>query len=128
MLARRVPGPSLRFVQLGMPAADRAVIEKFDSARDALTLFSEAYRRGGEGVVDDYAALGRPWGFDAREVTVPLWCWHGSADNIVPLRHSEELVERVPDARLITWPGAGHLGVIERAGEVLDGILEMTGE
>ena len=41
---------------------------------------------------------------------------------MVPLRHSEELVARVPNAQLTVWPGEGHLGTVAHAGEILDAL------
>ena len=58
------------------------------------------------GAVADYALLARGRGTcRSSEITVPVHCWHGTADTLVPLAHTEALVERLPDARLTTWPG-----------------------
>ena len=50
----------------------------------------------------------------------PVSVWHGSADTMVPLRHSQELVARLPDATLTVWAGEGHLATVTHIGEVLD--------
>ena len=125
--ARRVPSLALRFAEADLAPADRDVLARnFSSPRAALRLFTQAFLRSGAGVVDDYAALARPWGFAVEEVAVPVGCWHGTLDSLVPLRHSEQLVARLPQARLVRWPGEGHLAIIERGGEVLDGLLELS--
>ena len=80
---------------------------------------------GAGGVVDDYAALGRGWGFAVEDITVPVHCWHATDDPIVPVQHSEELARRIPGARLTRWDGAGHLAIVDRIGEVLD-VLTMV--
>jgi pimeloyl-ACP methyl ester carboxylesterase len=49
-------------------------------------------------------------------------CWHGTADTLVPLAHTEELVARLPNARLTTWPGEGHLAFVAHVDDVLDDI------
>lgn len=120
--SRVAPKTSLRFGRIEMSAADRAVMEKFPSAKAALALFTQSCRRGAAGVVDDYAALGRPWGFDVEEIRVPVHCWHASADPIVPMHHSEELVRRIPGAQFSQWDGEGHLAIIDRIDEVFDAL------
>ncbi len=124
--ARVAPHVSLRFAQIEMSAADRAVMAQFPSARAALAVFTQSVGRSAAGVVDDYAALGRPWGFSVEEISVAVHCWHGTTDPIVPLRHSDELVRRIPGARLSRWRGEGHLAIVEHVGEVLDALTETT--
>jgi pimeloyl-ACP methyl ester carboxylesterase len=46
--------------------------------------------------------------------------FHGDADTMVPLRHSEELARRVPGSTLSVWPGEGHLGTITHVDDILD--------
>lgn len=125
-LARVAPRVSVWFARREMAPPDRAVVARYPSARAAVALFTEAFSGGGAGIVDDYAALSRPWGFDVTEIRVPVHCWHATADRVVPLDHSRALHERVPRAGLTTWDGEGHLAVILRSGEVLDGLLELT--
>jgi pimeloyl-ACP methyl ester carboxylesterase len=121
--ARVAPRTSLRFAQIEMSAADRVVMAKFPSARAALAMFTQSCRHGATGVVDDYAALGRPWGFPVEQISVPVRCWHASADRIVPIRHSDELVRRIPGAQLSRWGDEGHLAIIDHVGEVLDALM-----
>jgi pimeloyl-ACP methyl ester carboxylesterase len=122
--ARFAPRTSLRFAQIEMSAADRTVMAEFPSARAALAVFTQSVRRSAAGVVDDYAALGRPWGFPVEEISIPIHCWHATTDPIVPLRHSDELVRRIPGARLSRWVGEGHLAIVGHVGEVLDALAE----
>jgi len=124
--SRLAPGTSLRFAQIEMSAPDRAVMAEFPSARAALAVFTQSCRHGGAGVVDDYAALGRPWGFPVEKITVPVHCWHATSDNIVPLRHTDELVRRIPGAQRTLWEGESHLAIVDHVGEVLDALLEVA--
>jgi pimeloyl-ACP methyl ester carboxylesterase len=120
--ARVAPLTSLRFAQIEMSTADRAVMAQFPSARAALAMFTQSCRHGAAGVVDDYAALGRPWGFPVEQISVPVRCWHASADRVVPIRHSDELVRRIPGAQLSRWDDDGHLAIVDHVGEVLDAL------
>jgi pimeloyl-ACP methyl ester carboxylesterase len=116
----------LRFAQIEMSVPDRAVMAEFPSARAALAVFTQSCRRGTRGVVDDYAALGRAWGFAVEDISVPVHCWHATTDPVVPLRHTNELVRRIPGARFSHWDDEGHLAIIGHAGEVLDALMELA--
>jgi pimeloyl-ACP methyl ester carboxylesterase len=124
--ARRFPRPALHSVRRALPASDRAVLDRFTSPSAALAVFTRAVSPGAGGVVDDYAALARPWGVDVGAITVPVRCWHGEGDTTVPARHSEELVARVPGASLVRWETDGHLAIVDRVGEVLDWLADHT--
>ena len=99
---------------------------KFPSARAALAAFTQSCKRGARGVVDDYVALARPWGFPVEKIAVPVHIFHATTDRIVPMRHSDELARRIPGARFSKWDGEGHLAIIEHVGEVLDVLKETT--
>jgi len=122
--ARFAPKTSARFAQVEMIDADRAVMAKFPSARAALAVFSQSCLHGAGGVVDDYAILGRPWGFAVEEITVPIHCWHATADKVVPIHHTHELVHRIPGAQLTSWVDEGHLAIVDRVGEVFDTLAQ----
>ena len=124
--SRLAPRTSLRFAQIEMSAPDRAVMAEFPTARAALAVFTQSCRHGAAGVVDDYAALGREWGFAVEEIAVPVHCWHGTDDQIVPLRHTDELVRRIPGTQLTQWDGEGHLAIVDRVGEVLDALMDIA--
>ncbi len=124
-ISRLAPKTSLWFGAIEMSASDRAVMAEFPTARAALAMFTQSCASGAHGVVDDYAALGRPWGFAVEEITVPVHCWHATSDPIVPLRHTDELVRRIPGAEVTHWEGGGHLAIIDRVDEVFDALLEV---
>lgn len=122
--ARVTPRVALWSARSGLIESDRAVMGSLGSPREALALFTQALAHSSAGVVADYALLARPWHVNLGDITVPVRCWHGTADTLVPLAHTEELVARLPNAQLTTWPGEGHLAFIAHVGEVLDGIAE----
>jgi len=124
--ARFLPTLSFRFALQELSDPDREIMRQFPSERDALVLFTEAVTRGTHGVVADYVAQSQPWGFAVEDIRVPLHCWHGTDDRTVPVRHSEELVARVPGAQLTLWEDAGHLALVERIGEVLHSLSDLA--
>jgi pimeloyl-ACP methyl ester carboxylesterase len=121
--SRIAPKSSFRFLESDLTPADRAVMAEFPSPRAALAVFVQSCRQGAQGIVDDYGALGRPWGFAVEHITVPIHCWHATDDQIVPIHHTDELLRRIPGAGLTRWAGEGHLAIVHRIGEVFDALL-----
>jgi pimeloyl-ACP methyl ester carboxylesterase len=130
-LARLVLAPTARLARVSPRSAkksfakqlsepDQQVLNDFEDPAEAMALFTQAFLNGTRGVVDDYSALARPWGIDLSAVSVPVCIFHGDADQMVPLRHSQELARRLPHAEMVTWAGAGHLGAVTHVADVLD--------
>ncbi len=120
--ARISPKIAMRSFEQQLDESDREVVLGLGPPNEVMALFTQAFLRGAYGVVADYAAIARPWGFDVEIIESPLHLFHGDADTMVPLRHSEELAKRVPTAQLTVWPGAGHLGTIKHVDDVLDSL------
>jgi pimeloyl-ACP methyl ester carboxylesterase len=62
-----------------------------------------------------------PW---LSRLDLPVLAVSGSDDPIVPLKNSQQIVARVPGARLAVVAGGGHLCVIESAAHVAELIAE----
>lgn len=118
--ARISPKIAMKSFEKQLNASDRAVVGDLGPPREAMALFTQAFLQGAYGVVADYAAIARPWGFDVKSIDGSLALFHGDADTMVPLRHREELTKRVPRARLTVWPGEGRLGTITHVEDILD--------
>lgn len=52
------------------------------------------------------------------KLTMPVLVMAGEADQVVPVENSRVLAQKLPNARLVTFPNAGHLFIVERADEV----------
>ncbi len=70
--------------------------------------FTEGVRAGADGIVDDYLALSRPWGFDLADVTCPTTVMVAEEDTSVPPEHGRWLAAHVPPPGLLMAPG-GHI-------------------
>jgi pimeloyl-ACP methyl ester carboxylesterase len=46
----------------------------------------------------------------------------GSADKLTPLKYAHYLAENIPDARLVTVEGAGHMVMLEQPEQVTDAV------
>lgn len=80
---------------------------------------AEATRQGWAGVIADDLSFVRPWGFDLREVEVPLWLWHGDRDQLAPVHHARYLADQLGSARLNICAGEGHIAMFRHQDEVL---------
>jgi pimeloyl-ACP methyl ester carboxylesterase len=60
---------------------------------------------------------------DLRQIAIPTLILHGTADVIVPIEGSRQLVELLPDAELVEFEGSGHVPIMTRPNEVVDAIL-----
>jgi pimeloyl-ACP methyl ester carboxylesterase len=70
--------------------------------------------------------------FDSREsahlITRPTLILAGEQDRVMPLTLTEELAEKIPEARLRVFPNAAHLLFLEKTLEVNQAILEFLAE
>ncbi len=90
-----------------MAEADLAQTEKhYERIYDHIT---DALEPGPDGWIDDMLAFVQPWGFDPRDVRVPVYLSYGRADTLVPAAHGDWLAAAIPDAHVVVTD-AGHLG------------------
>ena len=48
-------------------------------------------------------------------ITTPTLVLHGENDNLIPIEHGKQFADAIPGAKLITYPGVGHLPQEETA-------------
>jgi pimeloyl-ACP methyl ester carboxylesterase len=83
-----------------------------------------ALSAGDQGWWDNGAAYLSDWGFDLRDIRVPVKIWHGRQDRFVPVQHGEWLAASVPGAEAEISDHDGHLTLIGRIGEIHDWLLQ----
>jgi pimeloyl-ACP methyl ester carboxylesterase len=73
----------------------------------------------------DYAACDR---FDVMdrldEIRVPVLVIAGTADRLTPHKYGVYLVDQLPDARLVTIEGGGHMMMLEQPNKVAEAVAE----
>jgi pimeloyl-ACP methyl ester carboxylesterase len=60
------------------------------------------------------------------EISVPTLILCGTDDILTPMKYSEFLRDRIPAARLVTFPGAGHMVMLEQPTEVANALAEFA--
>ena len=122
-LAKPIGSPALDLYARFSPPGDREVLSRPDVKEMFLDDLSSNGGRSMRAVVADGILFTRHWGFEPSEIDVPVWWWHGDADNIVPLSHAEALVPLLRRGTLRVRAGESHLGGMGIATEVLDTVL-----
>ena len=95
-----------------------------DLARWLTETHKVALSAGDQGWWDDGAASMTSWGFDLRDIQVPVKIWHGRQDRFVPVQHGQWLAATVPGAEADISDRDGHLTMIGRIGEIHDWLLQ----
>ena len=95
-----------------------------DLARWLTETHKVAVSPGDQGWWDDGAAHLASWGFDLRDIRVPVKIWHGRQDRMVPVQHGQWLAANVPGAEADISDRDGHLTMIGRIGEIHDWLLQ----
>lgn len=74
--------------------------------------FSEMFRWGQEGFVDDRIADRDGWTtFDVSAITCPVTVLHGDSDVIAPVAHARHTATLVPRAELRIYENLGHFSI-----------------
>ena len=98
-----------------------------ESAAWLADVFRESVRNGIWGWYDDELAFVRPWGFDLRDINVPVAIWQGSQDRMTPFAHGEWLASRIPGAQAHLLADHGHLSLgVDSFGLILDDLLTIA--
>jgi pimeloyl-ACP methyl ester carboxylesterase len=124
--ARRAPKLWTKSLTKGVPDAEATTVRRLsDPGLAAAAAVALACTHG---MVEEYLAWARPWGFDAADIRVPTTIWQGAADELVPRHWAEALVPRhwaealadhIPGARLSMHDGEGHFVAFSHQAEVL---------
>jgi len=115
-----------------MPSAVEAIMKWAFSPQAPENLRAQAAKRMSEVrysvLHNDFVACNL---FDVSErlgeIEAPALVLHGSADKMVPLREGEFLADKIPNAKLQIFSGAGHMLMLEKpreVGEALRGFAE----
>jgi pimeloyl-ACP methyl ester carboxylesterase len=62
--------------------------------------------------------------FLARVIRQPVLVANGDSDKMVPTKNSADLARRLPDSELVIYPDAGHGGIFQFHGQLVEKALE----
>ncbi|MDI6911952.1 alpha/beta hydrolase [Nocardioides sp.] len=118
-------GPALDLYAALQPPGDKNLLARPEFKAMFLDDLLNGSRFQTTAPLADLILFTRYWGFDAADVRVPVRWWHGDADHIVPFRHGQHLVDRLPDATMSVIDGESHLGGLGIAEDVIDTLLDL---
>jgi pimeloyl-ACP methyl ester carboxylesterase len=58
-----------------------------------------------------------------KQITAPTLVIHGDKDPLVTLPNGKRIAAKIPNARLLVYPGVGHIPIIERAAQFNQDVL-----
>jgi pimeloyl-ACP methyl ester carboxylesterase len=124
-LLKPVAGRVLDLYAVVQPQGDRRLLGRPEFKAMFVDDLLNGSRKQVTAPLSDLLLFTRDWGFTAADVKVPVRWWHGDDDHIVPHRHGEHMVARLPDAELRTVSGESHLAGLGLAEEILTTLMSL---
>ena len=91
------------------PQADEEQISKPEVREACVQSEVEAFQPGLRGLAWDAHLLTRPWGFRLEDIRVPVFLWHGSADDQATLAMARYIAGRIPNSKITICENEAHL-------------------
>ncbi|QNG20282.1 alpha/beta hydrolase [Rhodococcus triatomae] len=123
--ARPVASPIIDLYGLLSPEGDRRLLARPEFKAMFLDDLLHGGRKQFGAPFADVVLFARDWGFELGDVQTPVRWWHGDCDHIIPYRHGEHVVDRLPNATITPMPGESHLGGLGRAEEILTTLMDL---
>jgi pimeloyl-ACP methyl ester carboxylesterase len=123
LFVRRFWGLAMFINNTWLPPSDRAVTQVPGIIEQRRQSLNEAFRQGARGPALDLALYSRPWGFELKEMGVPVQVWHGDADTMVPVAMARYLAATIPGAELHLVENGGHFVAVPHHEEILTTLL-----
>ena len=124
-LVKPLAGPALDLYAAVQPPGDKHLLSRPEFKAMFLDDILNGSRFQASAPLNDLLLFTRHWGFDAADVQVPVRWWHGADDHIVPFRHGQHVVDRLPDATMSVIDGESHLGGLGIAEQVLATLMDL---
>jgi pimeloyl-ACP methyl ester carboxylesterase len=101
---------------------DRAALSG-EFAEEMADALRRAVSSGIDGWRDDDLAFVKDWGFDLKQIRVPVDIWQGRQDRMVPFEHGQWLAAKVPNAQAHLFATEGHLSMVDQVPALLAELL-----
>ena len=111
-LLRHKASTVVSFLARRTETADRIELRKSDVKAIMTATFKESMRNGSAGAARDVILYARPWGFDLRDIRLPVYLWHGNTDKIVPVSMGTFMAEIIPNCRASFYEHEGHFSLL----------------
>jgi pimeloyl-ACP methyl ester carboxylesterase len=106
------PSKILATFKKQLPAVDYAVLSPPQRIEASCKSTVESLRQGTKGSAWDFQLYFHPWDFRIAEIQIPLQFFHGGQDKTVSIALAKRSIDRLPTAKLITYPDEGHISIV----------------
>lgn len=108
LLARYSPAQGLHRFLLGA-TADKKLYADPIIRKEIKYSFKEAFRQGVKGPEYDLKLYTHDWGFDIKDIRMPVYLWYGGDDKNVSLNMGKYYNSQIKGSKLKVYLGEGHL-------------------
>ncbi|MFK8046164.1 MAG: alpha/beta fold hydrolase [Crocinitomicaceae bacterium] len=99
-----------------MSAPDQEILKNESVKQIIERMFKEAFRKGSDGVAYEISKLlVQDWGFQLKDISVPVSFWQGKKDNNVPYQWAELMSSEITNSSNKMFPDEGHLIIFNHA-------------
>ena len=116
-IARHTPGLWTKTLTKGLPDAEAETVRELSDS--GLADAAAAGLSSTHGMVEEYLAWARPWGFEVADINLPTTIWQGAADELVPSHWGDALAKQISHAQLSMCEGEGHFVGYSHRAEIL---------
>ncbi len=102
---------------------DRRLVEVPEMLDLLARTMMETAQQSGAGNRSEIERLVRPWGFDIRDIAVPVFLWHGGEDRIMPIEPARRMARALQNCVPTFYEGEGHFSVlVNRSQDLMDAL------
>jgi pimeloyl-ACP methyl ester carboxylesterase len=102
------PEKFMNFLAKCVAPPDQALFKDAEFREAVARDLREGFRQGGAGHATD-CVVASQWGFRLREISVPVFVWHGEEDVLVTTAMAEYMAREIPECKLRIVPRAAHM-------------------
>ena len=106
------------------PKVDNDILNTPDIRETCIQSDIGAYAQGTLGLAWDVRLITRPWGFKLEDIKVPVYLWHGTADNSTTMKMVRYMARKIPNCKATICEGEAHMLLIPHWEEVLTALVK----
>ena len=100
-----------------LPEPDQAILSRPEAQKGFLAMIQEAMHKGPRGAQHDTRLMVTGWDFRPQDIQIPVYLWHGEADQNAPIAMGRYMADAIPDSHANFYPGEGHLSLFKKHAE-----------
>ena len=84
-------------------------------------------RQGHAALIRDVHTMAKPWGFELRDIEIPVQCWLGGGDTVAPISMMLPLLESIPNREIFIVPDGSHFMLVRVWSDVIARLADPDG-